>query len=258
MIDIFRGLELAKKSFERDRVYLLNHIVNNIGSIIFGYINVRIWLAVLGNTNEGMEAVTYLMVNQAGLWLVMFLPYGCYIPQKVRDGSIAFEMLRPYGLLYGSFFEVLGHIAYNFLFRTLPILLFGVLIMGVSLPSIYQILPYLSTLFNGILLSFLINYFVGLWSIKFLSINGVQMLYYFASTLFSGAFINLKYYPEFFQRIIMKLPFAYTSYVPTAVYQGQFDLLKACITQWMWIICLFSIAYLLTAKLTKKMTVQGG
>ncbi|MFA5523382.1 MAG: hypothetical protein WDA24_03405 [Tissierellales bacterium] len=39
-----------------------------------------------------MEAVTYLMVNQAGLWLVMFLPYGCYIPQKVSDGSIAYEM----------------------------------------------------------------------------------------------------------------------------------------------------------------------
>lgn len=258
MIDIFRGLELAKKSFGRDRVYLLNHIVNNIGSIIFGYINVRIWLAVLGNTKEGMEAVTYLMVNQAGLWLAMFLPYGCYIPQKVRDGSIAYEMLRPYGLLYGSFFEVLGHIAYNFLFRSIPILLFGVLVMGVSLPSIHQILPYLITLFNGILISFLINYFIGLWSIKFLSINGVQMLYYFSGTLFSGAFINLKYYPDFFEKIAMSLPFAYTSYVPTAVYQGQFSLLKACLNQWMWIVFLFIFAYLLTARLTKKMAIQGG
>ncbi|SCG82796.1 hypothetical protein DW1_1223 [Proteiniborus sp. DW1] len=258
MVVIFRGLEVAKKSFERDRVYLLNHIVNNIGSIIFGYINVRIWLAVLGNTTEGMEAVTYLMVNQAGLWLVMFLPYGCYIPQKVRDGSIAFEMLRPYGLLYGSFFEILGHIIYNFFFRTLPIFLFGVIVMGVSLPSTHQILPYLITLFNGILISFLINYFIGLWSIKFLSINGVQMLYYFSGTLFSGAFINLKYLPETFEKIALSLPFAYTSYVPTAVYQGQFSLLKACLKQWFWIVCLFAVAYILTTRLTKKMAVQGG
>lgn len=258
VVVIFRGLEIAKKSFERDRVYLLNHIVNNIGSTIFGYINVRIWLAVLGNTTEGMEAVTYLMVNQAGLWLVMFLPYGCYIPQKVRDGSIAFEMLRPYGLLYGSFFEVLGHIIYNFFFRTLPIFLFGVIFMRVSLPNIHQILPYLITLFNGVLISFLINYFIGLWSIKFLSINGVQMLYYFSGTLFSGAFINLKYLPEVFEKIALSLPFAYTSYVPTAVYQGQFNLLKACLNQWFWISFLFAIAYLLTARLTKKMAIQGG
>ncbi|WP_432666986.1 ABC-2 family transporter protein [Wukongibacter baidiensis] len=258
MIDIFRGLNLAKKSFERDRVYLLNHFVNNIGSIVFGYINVRIWLAVLGNSREGMEAVTYLMVNQAGLWLVMFIPYGCYIPKKVYDGSIAYEMLRPYGLLYGSFFEFSGHIFYNFLFRSIPIFLFSVFAMGVSLPDINQILPYSISLFNGILISFLINYFIGLWSIKFISINGVQMLYYFASTIFSGAFIHLKYYPKAFRSIVMGLPFAYTSYVPTAVYQGQYNLIKACVNQWIWIIVLFTIAHTLTTRLTKKMAIQGG
>lgn len=258
MIDILRGLELAKKSFERDRVYLLNHIVNNIGSLVFGYINVRIWLAVLGNSKEGMEAVTYLMVNQAGLWLVMFIPYGCYIPKKVYDGSIVYEMLRPYSLLYGSFFEFVGHILYNFLFRSIPIFIFSVLVMGVSLPDIHQILPYLITLINGIIISFLINYFIGLWSIKFLSINGVQMLYYFANSLFSGAFIHLKYYPQAFKSIVMHLPFAYTSYVPTAIYQGQFSLLKAFVNQWIWIISLSIFAYALTNRLSKKMSIQGG
>lgn len=258
VIRILRGLEISRKSFERNQVYLVNHIVNNIGSIVFGYINVRIWLAVLGSTKEGMEAVTYLMVNQAGLWLVMFLPYGCYIPKKVNDGSIAYEMLRPYGLLYGSFFEFSGHILYNFLFRSMPIFLFGVFFMSVSLPNIQQILPYLITLVNGIIISFLINYFIGLWSLKFISINGVQMLYYFAGSLFSGAFINLKYYPEFFKDIVMALPFAYTSYVPTAVYQGQFSLLEACVNQWFWIILLYGIAYILTDKLTKRMAIQGG
>jgi len=258
VVIIFRGFELAKKSFERDRVYLMNHIVNNIGSLVFGYINVRIWLAVLGNSKEGMEAVTYLMVNQAGLWLVMFLPYGCYLPQKVREGSIAYEMLRPYSLLYGSFFEIAGHIVYNFLFRSIPIFLFSVIAMGVSLPDIQQILPYFIALANGIIISFLINYFIGLWSIKFLSTNGVQMLYYFATTLFSGAFIQLKYYPEAFKSIVMSLPFAYTSYVPTAVYLGQYNLMEACIMQWVWIAILFVIAYTLTNRLTKKMAVQGG
>jgi len=237
---------------------LLNHVVNNIGSIVFGYINVRIWLAVLGSSREGMEAVTYLMVNQAGLWLVMFIPYGCYMPKKVYDGSIAYEMLRPYGLLYGSFFEFSGHIFYNFLFRSIPIFLFSVFAMGVSLPDINQILPYSISLFNGILISFLINYFIGLWSIKFISINGVQMLYYFASTIFSGAFIHLKYYPKVFRSIVMGLPFAYTSYVPTAVYQGQYSLIKAFVNQWIWIIVLFTIAHFLTTTLTKSMAIQGG
>lgn len=258
MVIIFRGFNLAKKSFDRERVYLLNHIVNNIGSIVFGYINVRIWLAVLGPTKEGMEAVTYLMVNQAGLWLVTFLPYGCFIPNKVYDGSIAYEMLRPYSILYSSFFEMAGHLFYNFLFRSMPIFLFGVIALGVHLPEIHQIIPYFITLINGAIIAFLINYFIGLWSIKFLSINGVQMLYYFATTLFSGAFIHMKYYPEIFRELSMKLPFAYTSYVPTAVYQGEYSLLNAIIFQWLWIIILFIIAYSLTIRLTKKMAIQGG
>jgi len=130
--------------------------------------------------------------------------------------------------------------------------------MGVSLPNLNQVFPYLITLSNGVIIAFFINYFIGLWSIKFLSINGVQSIYYFATAIFSGAFIQLKYYPEFFKQIVMSLPFAYTSYVPTAVYLGEYNLLKACVNQWIWILILFIIAYALTTRLTKKMAIQGG
>lgn len=252
------GLALAKASFDRDRAYLLNHFINNIGSIIFGYINVRIWLAVLGATPEGHSAVTYLMVNQAGLWLVMFIPRGCYIPNKVREGTIAFERLRPYGLLYGSFFEIAGHLFYNFLFRSIPIFLFSVLFMGVSLPASAQILPYFITLFNGMLIAFFLNYYVGLWSIRFISINGVQMLYYFATALFSGAFIHMQYYPEAIRKLSMTLPFAYSTYVPAAVYQGTYPLDTALLHQGVWILVLGSLAVFLTKKSLKHLVIQGG
>ena len=252
------GLALAKASFARDRAYLLNHFINNIGSIIFGYINVRIWLAVLGATPEGHSAVTYLMVNQAGLWLGMFIPRGCYIPNKVREGTIAFERLRPYGLLYGSFFEIAGHLFYNFLFRSIPIFLFSVLFMGVSLPASAQILPYFITLFNGMLIAFFLNYYVGLWSIRFISINGVQMLYYFATALFSGAFIHMQYYPEAIRKLSMTLPFAYSTYVPAAVYQGTYPLADALLHQGMWILILGSLAVFLTKQSLKHLVIQGG
>lgn len=252
------GLALAKASFARDRAYLLNHIVNNIGSLIFGYINVRIWLAVLGATPEGQSAVTYMMVNQAGLWLVMFIPHGCYIPNKVREGTIAFERLRPYGLLYGTFFELAGHLAYNFLFRSMPIFWFSVLFMGVSLPEPAQILPYFITLTNGALIAFFLNYFVGLWSIRFISINGVQMLYYFFTAVFSGAFIHMQYYPAVIRKISMSLPFAYSTYVPAAVYQGTYSLADALLHQGFWILTLSALAVVLTKQSLKHLVIQGG
>lgn len=252
------GLSLAKASYARDRAYLLNHIINNIGSLIFGYINVRIWLAVLGTTPEGQSAVTYLMVNQAGLWLVMFFPQGCYIPNKVREGTIAFERLRPYGLLYGSFFEIAGHLFYNFLFRSIPIFLFSVLFMGVALPEPMQILPYFITLLNGMIIAFLLNYYIGLWSIRFISINGVRMIYYFATSVFSGAFIHMQYYPALIRKVSMSLPFAYSTYVPTAVYQGTYPLSDALLHQGIWILVLGILAVNWTRQSLKHLVIQGG
>lgn len=252
------GLAIAMTSFNRSRAYLLNHLVNNLGSFIFGYIYVSIWKAALGDSPETQAMVTYIMVNQSILWVTMFLSRGAYIPQKIKEGTIVFDLLRPYGLLFCSFFEVAGHGLYSLIFRAIPIFLLGYLLLGVSPPEIGRLLPFLLTLFNGFLISFLFNYFVGLWSIKFLSPTAAQGLLYMTMNLLGGAFLPAEYYPGFLRFLMPLLPFACANYYPSSVYLGTVSLIRALALQCFWIVVLFLLALYMTEKLTRSIQVQGG
>lgn len=252
------GLAIAGASFNRNRIYLLNHLVSNIGSFIFGYIYVSIWRAALGDSPETPVMVTYIMVNQSILWVTMFLSRGAFIPKKVREGTIVFDMLRPYSLMYASFFEVAGHGLYSFFFRSLPIFVFGYLLLGVNLPDIGTVLPFLLTVLNGFVISFFLNYFVGLWSLKFLSDSGAQGIYFTAVNLLGGAMLPAEYYPGFLKTLMPLLPFACTNYYPTSVYLGKVRLASALGVQSFWIATLFLFALYLTKRLSKSLQVQGG
>ena len=252
------GLAILRNSFLRNRIYLLNHLISNAGSFVFGYIFVSIWRAILGNSPESSQMVTYVMVNQSGLWITMFLPYGAFLFQKVRDGTIAFELLKPYGLIYLSFYEVLGHVVYNFFFRYLPIFFLGFFLLGVRLPSPGQIVPYGISIAMAFIISFFLNYFIGLWSLRFLGISGAQSLYYFLMNFLSGYMLPAKYYPDFLKRIMPLTPFAATSYIPGSLYLGKITFSEGITLQLFWVAVLFLFALILTKLTLKKLQIQGG
>jgi len=229
-----------------------------VGSFIFGYIAVSIWRALLGDSPETSAMVTYVMVNQAGVWITMFLPYGAFLFQKVNDGTIAFDVLRPCGLIYMTFFEMLGHVFYNFVFRYIPIFCLGFLILGVELPALNHLLPYILSLFFGFVICYFLNYFVGLWALKFLNITGGQAIYYTFMNFFNGCMIPAEYYPGILKQTMPLTPFAGTSYIPTYVYLGRIPFLSALAIQGFWILILGCLAYVLTVKVQKTLQIQGG
>ncbi|HPE69133.1 MAG TPA: ABC-2 family transporter protein [Thermotogota bacterium] len=252
------ALALMKTSFQRNRVYVLNHMLNNLGSFLFGYIIAMVWLSLLGNTPEGREMVTYVMVNQAMVGLVMFLPRGCFIPQKIREGTIVFDLVRPQNILSLAFFEVSGHVAYNFVFRSLPIFLLGFLVLGVDFPRLSQLFPFFLALANGFVIAFFLNYLVGLWSMHFVDFTGAQNLYYFTTATFSGYMMPPEFFPGFVRTLVEFSPFGCTHFWPSAIYLGRVPLFQALWIQWSWIGILWVTCWLLTRRLVQRIPIQGG
>ncbi len=252
------GIAIMKASFKRDRQYTLNHLINNVGSFFFGYIYAAIWMAASKSPAEADQMVEFVILNQASMWITLFLPYGCYLAMKVKEGTIRYEYLRPYGLLTGSFFEVAGHTLYNLFFRSIPLFLGGVLLFGVRIQRPDMLLPYLVAIFNAFLLSFLINYLMGLWCFKYIKMSGPQLFYYFCTSILGGYYIPFERYPEWMLPILKNLPFAAVGHLPTRVWFGQSSLLEVSLVQWSWIIVIFIIAWTLTKRLSGSFGVQGG
>ncbi len=252
------ALALSMMAFRRNKAYFFNHAINTVGSFFFGYIYAMIWKAILQDDSEANRMVTYVLVNQSILWVTMFLPSGCFLPKKVREGSIAFDMIRPYSLMAGSIFEVFGHALYNFLFRSVPIFLLGVLFLGVQLPLPLNAVFFAICAFHAFLISFFLNYFVGLWAIRFLSHIGAHTFYLFLINLLGGSYVPAEYYPGFLRYAMPYLPFAATIYLPAQVYLGLESPGRAMIIQGFWILVLGLLAWVMTKKLIRRIEIQGG
>lgn len=248
----------ARISFRQNRLYWANHLINSIGSLLFGYITSSIWKALLKDGPNASSMVTYVLVNQSILWVTMFLPKGAYLPEKIRSGDIVFDLVRPVSLIALSFGQVTGTAWYNFLYRSLPIFIGSYLLIGLELPTFACVLPFFISLFFAFIISFFINYGIGLWAIAFLDDTAGRNLYYFLTAFFSGYYLPAEYYPGILKQIMPLTPFACTNYIPAQIYLGKIPVLRSLALQLLWMVLLYGICSGLTRSLLKKTVIQGG
>ncbi len=90
---------LAAKSYARNLQYRGAHMVHNVASAMFGYIYACIWTGIGDNRSLGeyglQGMIGYIAFTQASLWVSGFITNGLGIPQSVRTGHIALDLMRP-------------------------------------------------------------------------------------------------------------------------------------------------------------------
>lgn len=253
-----KALSLIKISYLRSRVYLAGHVINMFGSFIFGYIGVCVWRALLGDTPKADRMATYVIVSQSLLWVTMFLPKSAYLYQKVRDGTLAFMFVRPMGMFLQSFYEVSGSAVYNFIYRSIPIFLLGLLFLGTGIPAPGMLLPFFISIIPAYVISFCLNYFVGIWSVKFLNFTAAQNIYYFLANLLSGSLAPADYFPDSIKSIIAFSPFSSTCYIPSKIFIGEMNPFVGIPVQSCWAVILVLLSLILTKSVKKSVQIQGG
>ena len=65
----------------------------------------------------------------------VFRPDDYFLPNKIRDGSIATELLRPISFKGRMIAENMGNALFDLLFRFVPVLIIVVATVGVSSPA---------------------------------------------------------------------------------------------------------------------------
>lgn len=255
----------AKKCFLGRSAYRFDHLMNILSTCLQIFIFWGIYRALYGG-NTQVDGITLSMVAtnfvlSMGLNAV-FSTNDYFFPDKINDGSIATELLRPISVPGRMIAENAGNAVFNLVFRFTPALVITVFTIGISAPvgvGMFLLFLVSALLGYGVLwtISFTVQmaafWFVNVWSITTIKNVFVNVL--------SGLMIPLWFMPEWMEGVLKFTPFSSIYFTPVQIYLGQLsyrEIALKCAVQAVWIVLIYLIGDFLWKKGQKKLVVQGG
>ena len=234
--------------------------------VFFGLVLIALYRALYDSRPQTMpiEAVaTYVWLQQS--FFRMVLSSDPELADKIRTGSIAYDLCRPIDLYGYYYFRIVAQKAVGSLLRGIPMLVFAFCLpdgwrmqLPVSLPAC---MLSIGSLFLGLLcVSAIENITMGI-TMRTLDPRGVQAMLNLLMAILSGNILPLTLYPDRWQRVITLLPYAQLLDSPIRLYTGMRQVSEAYFVlflQLFWTLALISLGLLLWKRNRARLTVQGG
>lgn len=262
------GIYIAflRQSFKERFAYRMNSYLMLLSTSIKLLILVSVWSILLKNNIvvKGIDLqnmISYVII----ITLIESLTrsnMGFRMAEKVRDGSIAIDLIRPVNFKFYLFAEDLGDNCFRLVFSALPACIFVGILFGFTLPDQAATLPlFLISLVNGLILIYYINYLLGLLSFWFKDSEYVEWFLHAFMTLFAGGIVPLWFYPDLLYKISKFLPFRLVMFDPLSIYLEKVSYggsLKIILSQIAWIFAMMMLGKYVWKKAQEKITIQGG
>ncbi|MGU3471087.1 ABC transporter permease [Paenibacillus sp. D51F] len=252
---------LSRASFNRNLQYRASHLLHNVASALFGFIYLSIWTGI-GETKDlgiyGLSGlVSYVALNQCLLWVTSFTSNGLGIPQLVRTGAIATELVRPVHLFYQLMCREWGQLAYQAIYKSLPIYIVYLFAVPLRLPALPAAAASAAAVVCAAYLSICVHYLIGAAALWTTESAWFQWLNYAFSTLLSGFLIPIEWLPGWMGWISRWSFYPSLSYIPSRIYLG-YDGIAAICPSLVWCIVLTLVCLAVTSFMRRKVEVQGG
>lgn len=255
---------LARAAIRKNLVYVWSHMANNIGSALFGFIYMALWRAAAHGQPVGSfaasELIHYVAISQLVLWISTFLPRDLGVSNHVRSGQIALEFVRPIAYMPRILASGAGEVAYNILFRCVPLaMVFTVLgdVPWALLAHPVRLLGFLVALIACGLMGLFFQYLIGITSFWTIETRWIRRLYMGLAMFCGGQLIPIQLMPQSLHDLMTWLPFQTMVSFPVSVWLG-----KATLAMWLsaalWLVLLWSFASMLTKVASRRLVVQGG
>lgn len=250
--------------------YKVAALAGILTQIFWGFLNVMVYMAFYRNgvSNVGIELndlTTYVWLNQAFLVLVYIRTKDNEIMDMIKNGTVAYELCRPYNLYNWWYIKFLSKKYAAVMLRCLPILFLGLLLpepYNLALPkSLFSFLLFLITLALGSLV--LAGILMIIQSLSFFTCQdkGISDIVFILADLLAGSIMPLPLLPDIIQQISIYLPFRLIGDLSFRVYSGNIDINQALlniILQIIWIVILVILGQYIMKKALKKVCIQGG
>ena len=226
-INLLRVIAVA--TYKEWAAYRTHSLVSVFVGPVFFLVQVSIWRAIYsgGASIGGMgleDMIAYYGVSTLISYLIMdFADWN--LQMLIQTGKYLTFALRPMHHRFFALSQKIGHRTLGFLFEFLPVSLIFLFFFDVELWPASWLWTALSVGL-AFLMQFYLNYIIGLTGFWLVKTQGVRSVIQLMTSVCSGALFPLVLLPDFLQGVIFFLPFQYTLYVPSMVFNGAYRLGK--------------------------------
>jgi len=207
------------------------------------------------------QTVSYLWMIQA---LLLLMPWRIdpEIESMIRDGRVAYELVRPSDLYWFWYARSLASRVAPMVLRAPPLFILAFLFFGLQPPSsLGAAAAFLASLGVAILLSSAINCLMTISLMWTITGEGIARLISSLATILSGSIIPLPLLPGWSQTLLALLPFAGLMDLPFRLYVGHIAPARLPIIlarQALWTLAVILLGRYLLKRGLSRLVVQGG
>jgi ABC-2 type transport system permease protein len=259
-------LPIARATYMVGLIYRFGFLFTVLGNIVYFGVAYYLWRSIYSYADviRGLTFnETFLYVGVGSAVFVLLKTYAdWYIHYEIREGLIANYLTKPLDFQVYNLFANLGSLLMNLTAVALPTALIMGLVFKVKVTYGAGLFLFPISLLLAFLISFSIDYFIGLMGFYSESVWGLSTTKEIIITVFSGALIPLQFFPEAMQRILFWLPFQAIYHTPlmmlTKPDQGLAVFLPMMAVQLAWALGLFLAARLFYNQAIKVLRIAGG
>lgn len=257
-------LEFAKKAFSREATYRIE-VFTNLGSLLVRvYLLRMLWTALYAQNAAPAGVPLHAILTYSTVALLMSLVLEIdgtrMIREKIREGTIATDLMKPISLPAYFFSDGFGQTVFHALL-IVPALLLALLLVHVDVPGPAVLVAFVVSFALGYCVNFLLNFLMNSIAFWTLETFAIQMAVRWISDLLSGQIVPLIFFPGFLQQIMLALPFAAIYSTPLLIYVGtigpqQYALAFALQVGWLAVFA--GLAAIVWRAAQQRVVVQGG
>ncbi|MDE9364966.1 ABC-2 family transporter protein [Luteipulveratus sp. YIM 133132] len=258
---------LLRAGIREQSTYRLAALGGLVANATFGFLKVAVLFATVraaGGDLNGYDLgamSAYIWLSQ-GLLGSVNLHGRSDFAERIKDGSVAVDFLRPLDVQAASIVQEVGRSLWSLVPRGIPSVLIGGLVVGMTMPTSPG--PYLLgavSLLIGITIGAAVVYLVataGFWMVE---TRGLQILYMVVSGFLAGLFVPIALFPGWLLVLAQATPFPSMMMYPIDILSGRVTgaaALGLTAAQLGWLAALGLAGHLLTRAGRHKLEVQGG
>lgn len=259
-------LPIARATYMIGIVYRFGFLFTIFGSIVYLGVAYYLWKSIYrySDTIRGLtfnETFIYVALGSA-IFILLKTYADWYIHYEIREGIIANYLTKPLDFQIYALFANLGSLLMNLTAVTIPTALVMLFVFKVKIAFGIGLFLFPISLLLAFLISFSIDYFIGLLGFYSESVWGFSTTKEIIVTVFSGALIPLQFFPEAIQKVLFWLPFQAIYHTPlmmiTRPNQGLDVFLPMMLIQIFWAAVLFILARMFYNQAIKVLRIAGG